>query len=684
MAFSHFHRHSKAYMVVFFVATLFSLFTFNVTSAILQSFTTFMGGHSGAAMRFTTSAGTTVGYNPDQMRGEEQQIRGFVELLGSLGFQVGLARDARNAWLPHVILLAEADLLGIHIPDETVDRMLEFVKERLQLRFGGDPRSPNQHQVTESEYAMILRRSGLTEPALKARLREWLKIDAYLRTMNGAEIQNPEDVVECFQEKNERVTLEYVACSYDHFKEELHKSPPSDADLETWFKALPAAVVNLKYMGEERFTLDLLTLDGDAFDPAKVDPALLDKVADPTDDEVLSEGRRDPIRYAGGKSPEKAADVDAAGRAKIVNDRKLKVLVDKAKAEFEKGVNELPPVDDKLPDDQKAAAAAERKTKERDLFAAVGKKYGFTLAHYDALTPKQIDELDPPKTSTLRALLNGVKVPTVVHSCSFLPSRDVKYAFMARVEEWKKAEPKSFADAKADALEQWIEEQSKQKAEQAAQAFLDAVVAQARTSVPAERLAAIDAARDKALKELEGEKELTEEARKPRREEIHSKWIDNVQSAIGADVSKPFAEIAKAQGLEVVKIGPQRRSVSQSPWFKERFSGAERFLWGENSRGLEFEGPKLLAFGQGMMSGVLVDEEDKLCCVARVVARERPQLAEMSPKDRDEAERENQRWMYERSRIPYANPFSYAALVARHRPEQLVSKRKTDQGYQGY
>lgn len=683
MAFSHFHRHSRTYMVIFFVATLFSLFTFNVTSAILQGFTTFMGGHSGAAMRFTTSDGKTVGMNADELRSEELQVKGFAELLGSLGFQVSLARDARNAWLPHVILLAEADLLGIHIPDDSVERMLEFVKEMLQTRLGGDPRSPNQHTVTEAEYLMILRRHGLTEASLKDRLREWLKIDAYVRSMNGVEIQNPVDVVECFQAKNERVTLEYVACSFEHFKEELHKSPPSDADLETWFKALPAAVVNLKYMGEEHFTIDLLTLDGDAFDASKVDKEILGPVADPTDDEILSEGRRDPIRYAGGKAPEKAADLDAAARAKIASDRKLKVLVDKAKAEFEKGVNELPPVDDKLPDDQKQAAAAERRQKERDLFAQVGKKYGFTFAHFDALTPKQLDELDPPKSSTLRSLLNGVKVPTIVHSCSFLPSRDVKYAFMARVDDWKKAEPKTFAEAKEAALEEWIDEQSKQRAEQAAQAFLDAVVARARTAVPAERLAAIDQARDDALKALDGEKDLTDDARKLRREQIHSKWVDNVQAALGADVSKPFGEIAKAQGLEVKTIGPQRRSVKETPYFKDRFSGPERFLWSQNSTG--FGAAALLAYGQGMMSGVLVDDEDKLCCVARVVARERPKIEEMAPKDRDEAERENMRWMRERSEIPYANSFSYTAILARHHPEQLVSRRKADQGYQpGY
>ena len=250
---------------------------------------------------------------------------------------------------------------------------------------------------------------------------------------------------------------------------------------------------------------------------------------------------------------------------------------------------------------------------------------------------------------------------------------------MARVDEWKKAEPKSFAEAKEAALEAWIDEHSKVKAEEAAHAFLDAVVEKARAGVPAERLAAIDQARDDALKALDADKDLADEGRKQRREGIHSKWVDNLQAAIGADVSKPFGEAAKAQGLEVAKIGPQRRSVRETPYFRDRFSGVERFLWMQNSTG--FGAGALLAFGQGMMSGVLVDEEDKVCCVARVVARERPKIEEMAPRDRDEAERDNQRWMMERRGIPYANPFSYAAIIARHHPEQLVVRHKGDQGY---
>jgi hypothetical protein len=56
----------------------------------------------------------------------------------------------------------------------------------------------------------------------------------------------------------------------------------------------------------------------------------------------------------------------------------------------------------------------------------------------------------------------------------------------------------------------------------------------------------------------------------------------------------------------------------------------------------------------------------------------------MAPHDRDQAERDNKRWMSERTTVPYANPFSYAAILARHHPEQLTTTHKGDPGYPGY
>jgi len=675
MAFSHFHRHSKTYMLIFLVATLFSLFTFNVTGAILQSFAGLFGGTHGSAMRFKAANGAVVGLSQEEMDAAKRQVGGITRF----NFDNGIAKEARDAWIPHLMLLADAHAAGIHIPDEVVDQQVESLKWRMQLQFQFSPDPElKKHVLTQAEFEMAIGNAGLTLESLTHRIREALEIDAYVRSLAGPDVPDPEQVIERFQTKNELVTLEYVVFSFDHFVQELHKSPPADAELEEWYKKLPAATVNLEYTRDERFSIDLATLDADAWDPAKADPALFTGVAEPTDDQYLSEAIRDPIRYAGGKAPEKAADLDAAARARIAKDRKLKVLVDKARAEFEEAAKKLPAPPEQKPDatDEEKTAAEAAKTannaEEHRLFGEIAAKYGFTLTHHDDLEPKQLDEVDPPKTSTLQFLVRGLPTTKTIRASSALPSRDVKHAFLVRVDAHKGRETKPFAEVKEKVLGKWIDEHAREKAIEAATGFLDGVVAEGRKTVPADRFAAVDAERDENLKKVADDKDLAEESRKVRVAAEHEGWTDHVQSIVGPTVSTSFPDAAKAQGLTVKTLGPQRRSVKDTPWFRDRFQGAERFLWSQGS-GPNDGGRRLLGYAPGMLSNVLVDDDGKACYVARVVARTRPKAEEMTPADRDDAERENQAWLRQRRSIPYQNPFSYSALIRSHEPEYLTA-----------
>jgi hypothetical protein len=54
----------------------------------------------------------------------------------------------------------------------------------------------------------------------------------------------------------------------------------------------------------------------------------------------------------------------------------------------------------------------------------------------------------------------------------------------------------------------------------------------------------------------------------------------------------------------------------------------------------------------------------------------RPKAEEMTPSDRDVAERDNQDWMRHRHAIPYENPFSYAELIRSHVPEYLTAANR--------
>ena len=674
MAFSHFHRHSKTYMLIFLVATLFSLFTFNVTGAILQSFASIFGGAHGSAMRFKAANGTLIGLSQEEMEAAKRQVGGLTR------FNVGnrFAKDARDAWIPHVMLHEDARLAGIHVPSEVVDQQIETIKWQIQMQMQFDPQQRYKgHQLTQAEFEGMLAASGLNLDTLAARLRESLEVDSYVRSLAGPDVPDPEQVIERFQTKNELVTLEYVAFSFDHFAQQLRKEPPPDAELEEWYKKLPAATINLEFTRDERFSIDLATVDADAWDPAKGDPALLASVPEPTDDQLVQEAKRDPIRYAGGKAPEKAADLDAAARAKIAKDRKLKVVVDKARADFEEAAKKLPAPPELKPEateeEKKAAEAAKaaNNVEERRLFGEIAAKHGFTVTHHDDLEPKQLDEVDPPKTSTLQFLVRGLPATKTIHASSSLPSRDMKHAFLVRVDAHKARETKPFAEVREKVLGKWIDEHARQKAIDAAQAFLDGVVAEGRKAVPADRFAAVDAERDANLKKIEDEKELAAEPRRLRVAAEHERWSDLVQSIVGPTVSASFGDAAKAKGLNVTKVGPQRRSVRDTPWFRDRFAGAERYLWSQAS-GPNDVSPRLLGYAPGMLSGVLVDDDGQACYVARIAARTRPKAEEMTPADRDEAERENQVWLRQRRLIPYQNPFSYSAIVRSHQPEYLT------------
>lgn len=684
MAFSHFHRHSKTYMVIFFVATLFSLFTFNVTTAILQSFASVFGGSHGAAMRFKTSSGETVGLTQDEMSAADHQIAS----LARLDFDSGIAHDPRNAWIPHVILLAEAHRAGIHVPDDVVDQQIEHLKWQMQLQFQFSDRPElKNHVLTEAEFEQNIGRLGFTLDTLAARIREATEIDSYVRSMLGPDVPDPEQVIERFQTRNELVTVEYVTWSFEHFDQELHQNPPPDAELEEYYKKLPVATINLEFTRDERFSIDLATIDSDAWDPAKADPALFTGIADPTDDQYLQEAVRDPIRYAGGKAPEKAADLDAAARAKIAKDRKLKVVVDKARAEFEEAAKKLPAPPELKPeatDEEKKAADAAKaanNAEEHRLFGEIAAKYGFALTRHDDLEPKQLDDVDPPKTSTLQFLVRGLPATPTIRASSSLPSRDVKHAFMVRVDSHKPKETKPFAEVKEKVLGKWVDEHAREKAIDAAQAFLDGVVADGRKTVAEERFAAIDRQRDDGLKKIADDKDLGDEPRKARTAAAHEEWLDLVQSVVGPTVSATFADAAKAKGLTVATLGPQRRSIRETPFFRDRFTGAERFLWNQGTAPSD-QSRRLLGYAPGMLSTVLVDDDGKACYVARVVARLRPKAEEMTPADRDVAERDNQDWLRRRRSIPYENPFSYSALIRAHVPEYLTNtSRSSDADY---
>lgn len=353
MAFAHFHRHKNKYLVISFSAMVFSLLAFNITSG-LNDLAARLFGRSTGRMIFTTSGGAKVSIKDEELAATSAELPGaltvFVQVGGSDPYDGLSSIDRAYA---HEILLSEAEEMGIAPATDRIAGMVEGFKQFIQQR------NPTR-AVTVAEYQQILGQLRLTEPRLMLRLGELGQVEAYVRAMKGGRVLDPQRLVQLATPRATKVALEWVELSFARFKDELAASPPADADLETWFKGLAADVIEEKYTRGERFSLELLLVDTVAWDPASVAAELVAK-AELTDEEVLGEGKRDPLRYFGdrAKVPAKIEDVTPEARTKILKDRQLKAVFERLRGDFDAAVAALPALPDAAaPDADEATRAA--------------------------------------------------------------------------------------------------------------------------------------------------------------------------------------------------------------------------------------------------------------------------------------------------------------------------------------
>jgi len=687
MPFRHFHRHSKKYLLVFLIATLFSLLAFNITDALQSAAASMFGGTGGRYLAFKTINGREVGVEQGVFDATRYELPGAVDIYRSSQMQsrfdpfaqvfdpyAGVGRE--DLPLLHLMLLSDADEMKLALPPENAERLVEKFKENLQRQFP---------DFTRGQWSQLLRNVRLTEETLLQRLGEILKVEAYVRAMKGVPVVDPARTRLLFVERHMKVGLDYVEFPFEKYKEELKASPPSDADLETWFKGLSADVIEEEFTRQQRFSLDLVTVDADAWDPASVPAELMPAVPELTDEDVLREVRKDPKRHALETPPTKIEEVTAETRARVKKDQQLKAVLEKLRADFDAAIAALPAVDTTKTEEEQKAAKAERIVKENEAFAQVVTKYGLPAPkNFVDQEAKLLAEIDPPKDMALQYIAPGLVPPAStsggLRTQSALPARDRKWAYVVRLtDDPKPTEPKPFAEVKEQALERYVEDHAKERALAKAKELVAAFVAEAEKALPEAVKTAFRAEIEADVKRAENAMaagaELTDEMKKSAREQAESVHFMHVQSALKGAAGAKFADVARGLGLEVKSIAPQRRSVQSTPYFNDRFSGAERFLL----RQYDEDEASLLGYSEGTVSPLLVNDADKAAYVAKVASRQEPSLEEMTPKDRQDIER------FEKFRrpvvAPYANPFSMAEMVRTHEPKVLP--RGSAQQYAG-
>ncbi len=695
MAFHHFHKHRSKYLAFFMVATLFSLMAFNITPALTSFSNSLFGGTSGAYVVFKTSGGVEVGITDAEWATTSAELPAARDIFRTVkGFDpFSSIANERDVVLAHHVFLAEAAELEIEMPPETAERVVDAFKVMLQQQ-------QRQVALTVEHWAALLRRYRLNDESLRHRMLELLKVEAYVRTVRGVRVHDPDRMVQLFQEKHVKVGLDYVEFPFAKYRAELLAAPPCDADLETWFKELPQDVRDRKYKGGPWYTIDLVTIDADAWDPASAPADVIGAVKEPTDEELLAAVSGDRTRYrAGGAAPAAIADVTADERAKVVKDRQLQAALEQLRRDFDAAAAALPPPPASGTPEEIAAARADHLAKESAAFAEAVARYRFEVKTVVEQETAQLAALDPPKDALLGSFVAGLRIPGHTDSqqrtASVLAAAERKWAYVVRLAaEPKPSAERPFAEVKQQVLEQWADDKAKETAVGKAQALVDLLVAEGEQSpaLPEATKAAFLAQRDDALKTVEADAEADAAAKKRGREGIANDHFFNLQAALRGALGARFGEVAQSLGLEVKSAGPQRRSLSTTWYYNDRFSGAERFLFRQTN---DPNDAVLLAFAEGGMSRVLVDDAGQAAYVAKVASRQLPTLDEMTPKDRKEVEDEEKfEWLrldspellrrFSSALLPqlppYADLFSIAQILHRHEPRVRATTQPQDDG----
>lgn len=695
MAFQHFHKHSAKYLLVSLILIVFSLLTFNIAPALTDLAAKVFGGTGGAKLTFESSSGELVRIDDETLSlcaREVESAAGFYQSVAGFDPFDGIEEGDRP--YAHLMLLAEADAMGIVEPPEHAEQLMTDLKRALQ-------RSVPDTTLTTADFARWLGANGLNEGRLLLRFAELARVEMVVRALRGTRVIDPERLVQLFVPKATKVGVDYAYLPFEKFEAELAAAPPADEELEAWFKALSEEVIEKDFTRGERFTLDFVLVDGDAFDPAGVPADLLAPV-ELTDDEYFAEAKRDPLRYFGDRTkvPASAEEVPPEAREKIRRDRLLKLCLEKLRSEFDVAVAALPALEPAAPDADDAAKEAakaardERIAKEAELFAEQVRRFGFETTKVVENDVAQLAELDPPKDTSLRFMVLGLAEPAAsgIRTQSIVPTQERKWGYVVR-----KAAPtlpkeiKPFAEVKAQVLERWIDEHAQERAEAKGAELLAALLAESEAKVPAEVRAAFAKERDEAVAKADADAKLDDETKEQLRESARIAYATRIAGAAGPIGRARFGEIATSLGLDVRSIAPQRRDVSTQWYFNDRFAGAERFLLRENrftTNPGDPSGAWLLAAAQGaVLPRVLVNEEEHEAYVAMVASRELPAVADMTRKDRDQAERElrsewgrldnpfMRRFLGGDAALPREpdDPVTMQALVERHKPMVRVT-----------
>ncbi len=680
-------------MIVASAAIIFSLFTFNISTALNNLFGTQRRAASSAFITFKTMTGNQARVGHEEWSRLYPEVFAFaqVPLLGQRFYSPNPPSDAP---MMHAILMAEADELGIETPPELYVRELKSFTEILMMLSRAE-----EPLTVEGFKRYLMMQFGLSLSAFERRLKEALRIELYRQLIDGSDnrIPDPEGVFRLYAADSEQVALQYVEFPYLKFKEQIRSAPPSDEDLVKYFEEIEEGTVILKFSHPERATFDIAWINADTADLSALPQDALAAYQEPSPDELLSAWKTDFIRYGRIDPPPASGDaLPQETRDRIVRDLKVKALLTAAREQFDAELKKItstsaPANEQSPPEDGSESPATEEPAEEtaeqkaakaeqiRAAFESTAARLGLTFHRHADVSRDQAPDLDPPKDRSLWFLQINLAETTGIQAV--VPTRDRPIGYLLRLAERKPVTRKEFSEVREALLDHWVESKAGKVAEEAARAFRNQLRELVVGQSPAPLFAMLDEEKAREIKKDDDNSRLDAKAREEAKKEKEDRFFSLAASLVHPAEGQAFAKVAQENGLEVKRIEFFRRDVKKTPHFDSRFSGAQRFLMGQNGYPTE-DTPYLLGAAPQFVSDLLVDKEGEAIYVALVEGRKRPEIKDMQPRDRLDAQN---LWL-QRDRVrrasPFFNPFSMMNLKKRHDPRVLEITVKEEQPFE--
>ncbi len=208
---------NKTRFMLTFLLIIFLLTMFSVSDQFVDMFTG-RSGRGSAFLTWTDPTGTRKSLSVPEFTLEKQALAKVYSIL--TGGQDRERADEDTTFF--VVMSDAAHYAGIRVTDGELRKLIE-------QRFPGG-----------MGYSQTLHASRITHPEFEGTLRRLMAVDRYQSLMSAPlATANPGVVESLWKARHQEFAFDYIELSADVLRTEAEAGLPADAELETWFNALP-------------------------------------------------------------------------------------------------------------------------------------------------------------------------------------------------------------------------------------------------------------------------------------------------------------------------------------------------------------------------------------------------------------------------------------------------------------